>query len=237
MRLTMSWWSVATLRRRRDEVLRYLGYHGQQISPELKTRIDEGIARCEQIARIAHVSRAFAVREASDRLVTLEGCTVSLEGHDIARHLSGAQEVVLFAVTLGAEVDRELRKLSLTDPLGQVVFDAAATDKVEQGANEVEAQVRAEASERGLFCSWRFSPGYGDLPLDVQTHLLAALDATRRLGITLTPSNLMVPTKSVTAIIGLHPTPQPGLASSCDVCTLAEHCTLRSRGVTCRGNR
>ena len=221
----------------RTEVLRYLGYHGQEITPELEKRIDEGISRCEEASRPASVTTAFAVREAGERLVTLDGCAVQLEGQDIARHLHDASEVVLVAATLGTGIDRELRRLSLTDPLGQVVFDAAATACIERVVDEIEATIRADAAERGLYCSWRFSPGYGDLPLSTQPQLLAALNATRRLGITLTSSNLMVPTKSVTAVVGLHATPQPGLASSCSVCSLAEFCSLRARGITCRETR
>ncbi len=208
-----------------DELLRYLGHADQAITPELEARIDAMVARCEEIARPALVSRTFA----ADQL------PLELPGNDIARHLAGAVEVVLLAVTLGHEVDRELRRLSFVDPLGQVLLDAAATWMVEREVDRAEAQVRLDAAGRGLFCSWRFSPGYGDLPLDVQGSLLAVLNAQRRLGITLTASNLMVPTKSVTAIVGVHPTPQPGLASSCAVCSLAEFCVLRERGVTCRG--
>ena len=220
-----------------SEVLRYLGYRGQEITPELEERISEGIARCKEVSRPASVTATFAVLEADEQLVTLEGCAVRLEGRDMAQHLCDASEVVLVAATLGVGVDRELRRLSLTDPLGQVVFDAAATACIERTVDEVEARIRTDAAARGLYCSWRFSPGYGDLPLSVQPSLLAALNATRRLGITLTPSNLMVPTKSVTAVVGLHPTPQPGLASSCSVCSLAEFCSLRTRGITCRETR
>ena len=221
------------MQNRRAEVLRYLGYRGQEITPELEERIDQGIARCNEVGKPSSVTSTFAVRDVGERLVTLDGCAVRLKGHDIAQHLHDASEVVLVAATLGAGIDRELRRLSLTDPLGQVVFDAAATACIERTVDEVEARIRSDAAERGLYCSWRFSPGYGDLPLDVQPQLLAALNATRRLGITLTPSNLMVPTKSVTAVIGLHSTPQPGLASSCSMCSLAEFCSLRARGIAC----
>lgn len=222
------------MQHRRAEVLRYLGYHGQEITPELEERIEEGIARCNEVSKPSSVTSTFAVRAVEEQLVMLDGCAVRLEGRDIAQHLHDANEVVLVAATLGADIDRELRRLSLTDPLGQVVFDAAATACIERTVDEVEARIRSDAAEHGLYCSWRFSPGYGDLPLGVQPQLLAALNAARRLGITLTPSNLMVPTKSVTAVIGLHATPQPGLASSCSVCSLAEFCSLRSRGINCR---
>ena len=219
----------------RGEVLRYLGYRGQTLTPELEARIDEVYAHCAEVARPAAVTRAFAVREIAEDAVRLVGCTLVLSGRDIARHLEGAREVVLMAATLGAGIDRELRRLGVSDPVGQAIFDASATTLVEQLANKTEAGVRAQAAKRGLFCSWRFSPGYGDLPLEVQPAFLLAIDAGRRLGIRLTPSNLMVPTKSVTAIVGLHDEPQPGLASTCAVCSLAEFCELRRQGTTCRG--
>ena len=203
----------------RSDVLYYLGYGGQPIAPELEERIEEMAKRCEKVARPAVVTRTFPSSE-----------ELRLPGEDIAHHLAGSVEVVLFAATLGHGVDRELRRLALVDPLGQVLFDAVATAAVERLANKTEAGIRKNAAARGLYCSWRFSPGYGDLPLDVQPGILARLDAARRLGITLTASNLMVPTKSVTAIVGVHPSPQPGLASSCAVCQLAEFCD----GIRCR---
>ncbi len=206
--------------------MRYLGHKGQDVTPELERRIDAMCELCDEVAQPACVMQTFD----ASRL------PLDLPGKDIAEHLSDAREVVFFAVTLGHGVDRELRKLAATDSLGQVVFDAAATAAIEREANRVEAKVRMDAAQRGLYCSWRFSPGYGDLPLDVQPAILRILNATRRLGITLTPSYLMIPTKSVTAIVGVHPTPQPGLASCCAVCNLSEFCELRKRGITCGTN-
>ena len=49
----------------------------------------------------------------------------------------------------------------------------------------------------------RYSPGYGDLPLAVQREVMEALDCGRTVGITLSDSLLMTPSKSVTAIIGM----------------------------------
>lgn len=219
----------------RAEVLRYLGYRGQELTDELEARMGEVTAACLHVARPTMALRSYKVARVGDYGVELVGCTLRLPGHDIAAHLSDAREVVLMAVTLGAGVDRELRRLSLTDPLGQVLFDAAATAAVERAADAAEARARGYAAARDGFASWRFSPGYGDLPLAVQPKFLSALDATRRLGISLTPTNLMVPTKSVTALVGVHPEPQPGLASSCGICALREFCTLRASGTTCRG--
>ena len=219
----------------RAEVLRYLGYHGQGFAEGLDGRVDAMVARCREVGVPRMGLASYDVREARDESVELEGCTLRLVGRDVSAHLAGARTVVLMAVTLGADVDRELRRLSHVDALDQVVFDSVATTFVERAADAAEARIRSWAATQGLFTSWRYSPGYGDLPLSVQADLLAALDATRQLGITLTPSDLMIPTKSVTAVVGVHPTPQPGLASSCSICMLADFCTIKQTGRTCRG--
>ena len=49
----------------------------------------------------------------------------------------------------------------------------------------------------------RYSPGYGDFPLEAQRELLALIDAPRKVGVWLTDSLLMVPSKSGSAMIGV----------------------------------
>ena len=49
----------------------------------------------------------------------------------------------------------------------------------------------------------RFSPGYGDFDLKYQKDILEYLDANKKIGISLTDSLMMIPTKSITAIIGI----------------------------------
>lgn len=230
----------------RSEVLRYLGYRGQDVATELAGRIDEGIERALEVGSPRGVWRIFGIDADGaggsvdcdgDGLpeIRLERCALVLRGHDIAEHLAGAVAVGVMAVTAGMGVDQELRRLSLTDSLGQVVLDAAGTALVERAADAAEARLVAEAAARGLFVNWRFSPGYGDLPLACQPELLASLDATRQLGLTLTPSTLLVPTKSVTAVIGLFEHPQASRKVTCQYCYCKEFCTIRATGRTCHG--
>ena len=102
---------------------------------------------------------------------------------------------------------------------------------VEAGCNAAEREIAAKLP--GKYLTDRFSPGYGDLPLDVQGALLALTDAPRRLGITLNESNLMNPVKSVTAVIGLSDTPQQARIRGCDFCAMRTRCNLRKAGKTC----
>ena len=67
----------------------------------------------------------------------------------------------------------------------------------------MDQQVKMNAAVHGLAGNWRFSPGYGDCPLSAQRSIVNALNATRLIGLTVTPTSLLMPTKSVTAVIGL----------------------------------
>lgn len=222
----------------RAEVLRYMGYSGQPMTPELDARIDGVVERCLGIARPMASWDVFDVsgREPTGDgrpAVQLTGTSMQLIGESMERHMAGASSVAVMAVTVGMGVERELRRLSLTDPVEQVVFDAAGTTAVERAADACEASVVAWARERGLYTNFRFSPGYGDMPLETQPVLLATVDAQRRLGITLSKSLLMTPTKSVTAVIGLFDEPQPSSHASCGDCLCSDFCRIRATGRPC----
>ena len=131
------------------------------------------------------------------------------ESADLMRALAGCRQAFLLAVTLGAEMDGRLRRLAARSAVDGLIGDAIATALIESAVEDCVAALGGHAggamgSSRptgGL--TRRFSPGYGDLPLAYQKELLAKLDATRRIGLTLTDACLMVPTKSVTAIVGV----------------------------------
>lgn len=221
----------------RADVLRYLGYAGQELSPELDARVDDVVTHCLDVARPRGTVRVFEVAGRGEKdgapVVRLEGTALELRGRSISEHLDGAVAVGVLAVTAGAGVDAELRRLSFTDRVAQVVFDAAGSALVERAADAAEAGVVTAAADRGLFCGSRFSPGYGDLPLATQPVLLATLDAQRALGMTLSAELLMSPTKSVTAVVGLFEEPRAAERPSCATCPCAEFCVLRHSGRAC----
>ena len=111
--------------------------------------------------------------------------------------------MVLMAVTLGHESERSLKRAVAVNPTDGLLLDAMASSMVEDAADSLQALIRSSAAEQGLYAGNRFSPGYGDLPLDVQPRFLDALGAGKLLGISVTDGNLMIPSKSITAVIGL----------------------------------
>lgn len=117
---------------------------------------------------------------------------------NLIKNLGDCERAAVFAVTLGSEVDRLLIKLGKLMPSEQFVTDAIASALAETACDEAEKLIF-----EGKAHTPRFSPGYGDLPLEIQKPLLSFLDAEKTVGITLSSSLLMTPTKSITAIAGI----------------------------------
>ncbi len=120
----------------------------------------------------------------------------SVESAGLADHLSGCGRAVLFCATVGAQVDRMIARASLISAAKALLFDAIGTERVE-------ALCDAFCAEYTL-PHRRFSPGYGDLPLDFQREMFRVLDCPRKIGVSLGENLLMRPTKSVSAILGIR---------------------------------
>lgn len=125
-------------------------------------------------------------------------------GKSIAKHLAGCEKVACIAVTVGENIEREVtKKFDAGNYVSSVLLDAAATAAVEQAADELEKAIAREVSRESLKMRWRFSPGYGDWLLENQKKFFYITGAAE-IGMTLTESLMLVPRKSVTAIIGLE---------------------------------
>ena len=169
----------------RAEMLRYLGYGGQQIEPELSRRIELVVERLE--------------------------------------------------LDIEPRGERRLRTTGAQHPLEGAVLDAACSAYVEAAVEQMDQQVKTDAATHGLAGNWRFSPGYGDCPLSAQRSIVNALNATRLIGLTVTPTSLLMPTKSVTAVIGLFDGEVHDAQSrpTCNICRMREHCRFRAAHTTC----
>ena len=211
----------------RNEMLQYLGWHGSRIPDEL----NDDIARCE--ALILTSARPRAVWRLFDLLPDgqLAGTLFRPEGRDVPELLKDCRQVILMAATLGSETERLLRQ-SQSRSMGEaVILDAAAGAAVENVCDNLCADLAAQFRPRYL--TDRFSPGYGDFPFSQQRAFFDLLDITRQIGVSLTESGLMLPQKSVTALLGVSDTPQEHRHRGCAACTLFDTCTLRKEGKTC----
>ncbi len=89
------------------------------------------------------------------------------------------------------------------------------------------------AEQPQIYVTSRFSPGYGDFPLTEQSRIIGYLDAQRQIGLHVTADSLMIPGKSVTALMGIADHPVTGRLATCNECVLKEKCTLRKEGKFC----
>lgn len=214
------------------EVLRYLGSRGRPADGATLRRVQEMTALCRETARPVFRYVLFPVT-VEDEDAKLGGTDTVLRGRDIARHLQGAVRCALMAVTLGAETDRRQLLLERESMADAVVFDAVCTAMTESAADACEEKLRRDVSAEGYFLNSRYSPGYGDFPVTQQGEVLDLLDAGRRLGITLTEGFLMLPRKSVSAVLGIFRERPESAARGCGICSMRETCRVRKEGGNC----
>ncbi len=181
-----------------SEIARYLGYGSAAPDSVITGRIRFCLDALERVTP-RYVSRNMP----------LDG--LSFRSMDLERHLLGCSRVILFAATLGAEADTLLRRWSASDMSLAVVGQACAAALLENYCDECMAGLAASLPA-GQYLRPRYSPGYGDFSLDFQRPLLDLLDAARRIGLSLTEGGMLVPVKSVTAVIGIT-----GDRSTCNI--------------------
>ena len=122
------------------------------------------------------------------------------------------EDRVLFGATLGSDVDVLIRKESRRHVAKAAILQAAAAALIEEYCDECQRMINLKLNEEGKGTLKRFSPGYGDFGLENQREIFSKLQLPKKIGLTLTDSLLMVPTKSVTAIM-----PIVSIDRSCDV--------------------
>lgn len=201
----------------KKEALRYMGYRGQQLDKNTEALLQECCEELQEISKERFVYRVFNI-EAIEESLHLQDTTLRLPGEDIRKLLSKSQKCVLMAATLGLEVDRRISLYARTNLTKGLILDACATAAIESLCDTLQEQIAAESCSLGLNTTARYSPGYGDLPITVQKELLQVLNAYKEIGLAVNDSCIMVPKKSVTAILGLQPGNHSSQQSHCSSC-------------------
>lgn len=186
------------------ETAHYLGYGTLSIPDELTQElITRASTQLHAAIKPQAVYTQLPLEHQPPATLTFAGTT--LTSADLTRNLSGCTQVVLFAATLGPQVDALIRKTQLQDAAYASVLQATGAMYIEEVVNSLNDLIKAEAKKEGLCARPRFSPGYGDVSLEVQKTFFSLLPC-QKIGLTLMDSLIMAPEKSVTAFIGLKPT-------------------------------
>jgi len=174
------------------EIARYLRMGRTVPEGALAARLDTLLAAAQDV---------FAPRRVFARFPRADLGFVS---RTLDRHLGDVREVFLLCTTLGAAFDAFQRRVSVMSGADAFVVQAIGAAAIEKWTDQVEDEVRATLAPGETLCP-RYSPGYGDFPLAANRVLLDRLDTARRLGVSLTETLLLVPAKTVTAVLGVIP--------------------------------
>ena len=194
------------------EVARYLGYR-RAVPPEadVSALMEKAAGEMQAVMKAQSVFEIFdlAVDEPSSAVVstgsttvTLSFADVTLQSRDLGRNLAGCSQVALLAATIGPQVDAFIRRHSSLDPVYASILQATGAMFIEELVDVTNSEIKKIAAAQGLKTRPRYSPGYGDVPLQVQKDFFRLLPCTR-IGLTLMDTLIMAPEKSVTAFVGL----------------------------------
>ena len=215
----------------KKEVLRYLGYKNQNIDKNMTDLINVCAEEIIDISKASSVYEIFDIERKNDKLFLL-GSTLVLKDKDIKDLLINSNKCVVMAATLGTAVDSKLAYYSRFDITKGVIMDACASTAIEYVCDELQDEIIRNALKEDLYITTRYSPGYGDFAIDNGAEILNVLDAYKKIGLSITENSIMLPRKSVTALIGLSRTKNLKNHTGCSSCKNVG-CEFRKDGGCC----
>lgn len=179
------------------EILRYLRTSSKTDDERLLTLIDECCNEVNDCVNPKTLHRIFDC-VVTENSTLIDGYT--FKSKRLADNLKGCSKVCVFGATLGTECDRLLRTYSVTDITRAMVLQACLASKIEEVCDALEDKLKSQ----GMMLRQRYSPGYFDLDISENIKIFEIIELTKRIGLSITDTYQMIPTKSVTAFIGIE---------------------------------
>ena len=183
-----------------SEALRYMGVKGD--APDISAIAEELLPELQHAASLKACFGEFPV-EMGDSVSVSVGC-ITTESESLRHCLDGCTSAVIFAATTGVGVDRLIARYSKLSPSKAVVLSALGSAMIEEWCDRVCRSIAEEQAAKGKLTRPRFSPGYGGFELSSQHTIARLLETEKNIGLYFTDSLMMIPEKSVTAIVGIY---------------------------------
>lgn len=213
---------------RKREIFRYLGYRDAQPDIQIMKMVDEVIEELDKMITPKSVTRIFDCKEENGEIFISDHVTeIVIKSNDLSKNLRDCPQVILMAATLGNGPDQLARRYGVTNMAKAAVVQSAAAEFIESYCNMLQEQIKEEQKKYGKFLRPRFSPGYGDLSISYQKQIFEVLSVEKRIGVTLQETLLMLPTKSVTAFIGITSDKENCSINKCRECAKKD-CEFRN---------
>lgn len=209
--------SADALRIDLKDIVTYLGYYGVKCDCTTESMLNECLDKFIESVTFKACYTLLPVKIGEKVSVgNMEFCSESLK-----KNLAECEKAYVFAATAGSESQRLIAKNSIISPLKGIITDCIGSAAIEAFCDKFNKKL-----EENEFLRPRFSPGYGDLPLECQKEILTFLDAKNKIGLSLNDSLMMSPSKSVTAIIGIGKEKNKCHGPGCMICK-SENCPYR----------
>jgi len=203
----------------RQAIYQYLGIYGEA---DRKTNelIDECILEVKEYAHFKVTTGEFHLLK---RPLTIAELDLELPSKDLEFHFADCEKCLVIACTLGIQIDRRIKYYEHIDMSKAIVFDAVSSRYLEECCDEYEKELNLGAH------TFRFAPGYGDLPLELNKPLSRVLQIDKKMGVSINDGGLFIPMKSMLGIIGLG----KKVEKTCLSCVRKQSCELRRGGYRC----
>lgn len=178
----------------RHEILRYMGVKDENC--DINALLDSCL---NEVMPILKYKICSIVSDISLQAPLVNVADLTFESKSLSRHFIGCDRAVIFSSTLGIGIDRCISRYSRISPARAFCIQSIGAERIESLCNFFCNSLK---DEYGNITS-RFSPGYGDLDINVQKDILSLLNSAKNIGLTLNDSMIMSPSKSVTALVGI----------------------------------
>lgn len=176
-----------------------MGYRGTTPDEAIQRVASELLEELRQVVKPAYTLQVFDGETLHDSLM-VNGVEFKT-GRTLSRIFSGAKQFVIFLVTAGADYETWAKEVKTRDDIMiEFVADAIGSAVAMSMDHCITSEMRKRFPNETY--TYTFSPGQCDWDISEQQKLFSLLgDDT--CGVSLTPSHLMHPIKSVTGLIGV----------------------------------
>lgn len=207
---------------KKQEIYRYLGYGINRPDETVEMLVENVFSELVSVIRPKSCYRIYDCKVCGDSVYAGE---TEFKSKALSGNLVQCEKLVFLAATIGLEADKLMQKYEVVNMAKASIVQACGAACIETYCDLLQEKIKLEMQEKSgkaFYLRPRFSPGYGDFALETQKDIFNALDCTKRIGLTLTQSLLMYPTKSVTALIGLSANSKLCHVEKCQNCSKTE---------------